>query len=43
MVWLRGAVTKHLAFGDIQNVDLLKKMLEAFINEAPTSNSSLTA
>ena len=43
MVAMRRAVTKHLAFGDIQNVDLRKKMLEAFINEVLTSNASLAA
>ena len=34
---------KALTFGDIQNVDLRKKMLEAYINEVLTSNSSLAA
>ena len=43
MVAMRRAVTKHLAFGDIQNVDLRKKMLEAFINEVLSSNASLAA
>ena len=43
MVSLRRAVTKHLAFGDIQNLELRKKMLEAFINETLTSNASLAA
>ena len=43
MVALRRAVTKHLAFGDIQNVELRKKMLEAFINEVLASNASLAA
>ena len=43
MVTLRRAVTKHLAFGDITNVELRKKMLEAFINEVLTGNASLAA
>ena len=43
MVALRRTVTKHLAFGDIQNVELRKKMLEAFINEVLASNASLAA
>ena len=43
MVAMRRAVTKHLAFGDIQNADLRKKMLEAFINEILSSNASLAA
>jgi hypothetical protein len=43
MVSLRRAVTKHLAFGDIQNLELRKKILEAFINKTLTSNASLAA
>ena len=43
MVAMRRAVTKHMAFGDIQNADLRKKMLEAFINETLSSNASLAA
>ena len=43
MVTLRRAVTKHLAFGEINNVDLRKRMLEALINEVLSSNSSLAA
>ena len=43
MVALRRAVTKHLAFGDIQNSELRKKVLEAYINEVLTGNASLAA
>ena len=43
MVALRRAITKHLAFGDIQNVELRKKILEAYVNEVLSSNSSLAA
>ena len=43
MVALRRAVTKHLAFGEINNVDLRKKMLEAFLNEVLSSNASFAA
>ena len=43
MVTLRRVVTKHLAFGDIQDTDVRKKMLEAFINEALTNNASFAA
>ena len=41
MVSLRRAVT--FAIGYVQNADLPNKMLEAFINEALTSNSSFAA
>ena len=43
MVALRRVVTKHLAFGDINNPDLRKRMLEALINEVLSSNASLAA
>ena len=43
MVALRRAVTKHLAFGDITNTDLRKKMLEAYLNEVLLSNASFAA
>jgi hypothetical protein len=43
MVALRRAVTKHLAFGDITNPDLRKRMLEGLINEILSSNASLAA
>ena len=43
MVAMRRAITKHLAFGEIQNINLRKKMLEAFVNEVLTSNASLAA
>lgn len=43
MVALRRAVTKHLAFGEISNADLRKRMLEALINEVLSGNSSLAA
>ena len=43
MVAMRRTITKHLAFGEIQNLDLRKKMLEAFVNEVLTSNASLAA
>ena len=43
MVALRRAVSKHLAFGDINHADLRKKMLEAFINEVLANNASLAA
>ena len=32
MVALRRTITKHLAFGEISNADLRKRMLEALIN-----------
>ena len=43
VITLRRVVTKHLAFGDIQNADLRKRMLESFINEVLASNSSLAS
>ena len=43
MVALRRAVTKHLAFGDIVNPDLRKRMLESFMNETLSSNASFAA
>ena len=43
MVALRRVITKHLAFGDINNADLRKRMLEALINEVLSSNASLAA
>ena len=43
MVAMRRAITKHLAFGDIQNVELRKKIMEAYVNEVLSSNSSLAA
>ena len=43
MVAMRRTVTKHLAFGDISDPELRKKMLEAFINEVLTGNASLAA
>ena len=43
MVAMRRTVTKHLAFGDISDPELRKKMFEAFINEVLTGNASLAA
>ena len=43
IITLRRVVTKHLAFGDIQNADLRKRMLESFINEVLSSNASLAS
>ena len=43
MVTLRRVVTKHLAFGEIQNAELRKRMLEALINEVLSSNASFAA
>ena len=43
MVTLRRAVTKHLAFGEISNPDLRKRMLESLMNEVLSSNASLAA
>ena len=43
MVAMRRTITKHLAFGENQNLDLRKRMLEAFVNEVLTSNASLAA
>ena len=40
MVVLRRVVTKHLAFADITNMDLRKKVLETFINKALAINAS---
>ena len=43
VVALRRVVTKHLAFGDVQNPDLRKRMLEAFINEVLANNASFAS
>ena len=43
VVALRKVVTKHLAFGDIQNTDLRKRMLEQFINEVLSNNASFAS
>ena len=43
IVVIRRTISKHSAFGDIQNVELRKKIMEAYVNEVLSSNSSLAA
>ena len=43
IVALRKVVTKHLAFGDIQDTDLRKIILEQFINEVLSNNASFAS
>ena len=40
--WL-SPINKHLAFGDIGDAELKKRMLDALINELLASNASLAA
>ena len=43
VVALRKVVTKRLAFGEIENADLRKRMLESFINEVLSNNASFAS